>query len=286
MKKTIIYIMSNVRSGSTLLEHLLSQNDNAVTVGELHQLHSFYHHGPIGKTIGYVCGCGVELRKCTFWNEIVDELKSRGYEEVLNTRVEDTGKFILCSNKGREKSNIVATNLINCLYELLFTKTNKNIIIDSSKNPWHGLTIYKNTKFDFKIIYIKRDIRAVTLSKIKWEKRQKKRTLNNYKVLLRTKLHELKIENCLSEIGNKDKICITYKQLSQCPEKTIHEIGKKFNIIYSDLSEYMMPINNQHPIAGTPNRFTKRKIIYDDSWEAIIKDRPFFNIIGKILDKV
>ena len=69
MKKTIIYVMSDVRSGSTLLENILSNAPNTLSVGELHHLDSHLYKGKWGRPWNWTCSCGKSIDNCKFWNK-------------------------------------------------------------------------------------------------------------------------------------------------------------------------------------------------------------------------
>jgi len=47
-----------------------------------------------------------------------------------------------------------------------------------------------------------------------------------------------------------------------------------------------MYVENDHTIAGTPQRFTKRPIAYDNSWEKIYEGKPVLSLLGKVMNKI
>src|SRR5207237_7541437 len=68
-KCTVIYVMADVRSGSTLLENILSKSDETVSVGELALLKGhILHRGP-GIKWNWNCSCGTPVMECSFWKD-------------------------------------------------------------------------------------------------------------------------------------------------------------------------------------------------------------------------
>jgi hypothetical protein len=281
--KTILYIMSDVRSGSTLLENILSKAPNVICVGELHHLDSHLHKGKWGKTWNWKCSCGKSIGNCEFWEKILANLQNKKIE-LENTSLRPVNKVNAFSEKDK-KYNLKVIKLINEIYKAIFEETNVNVIIDSSKHTDHGIMLYKNSDYKIKIIYLKRDIRAVVLSKAKWAKKFKTPEKNIYTILRRTKIRDIKLKRKIKEIPNDDVIKIEYEQLALHPKSTINKIIEKFHISHFKVPEYF-DIENNHTIGGTPNRFEKNKIVLDNTWMKKSKQKPLFHIIGKIIDRI
>lgn len=278
-KKTIIYIMSDVRSGSTLLENILSNAPNTISVGELHHLDSHLYKGKWGKTWNWACSCGKSLNECKFWKTVFSNLEKKNIK-VSNTSIRPISKD--------NKSNIVDYNLevikhIDEIYDAIFEENDVNIIIDSSKNTAHGQLLYNNSKYNIKIIYLKRDIRAVAISKAKWAEKFKQNEKNLFNILRRTKIHDIKLKKALKTIDPNRLIEIKYEALAKEPQQTIEQLVQKFGLPSFEVPEYM-DFSNNHTIGGTPNRFEKSPIKYDDKWKKISKRKPVFHVVGKTLD--
>jgi hypothetical protein len=281
MAKTIIYIMSDLRSGSTLLENVLSNAPNILSVGELHHLNSYLYHKKVGRTSRWKCSCGKSFENCVFWSKIISTLKDRDVE-ISKTAIIPDNKYS-SENSIHKKENKRVIKLIDEIYSAIFHEYNINYIIDSSKTPWQGMGLYSYSDFNIKIIYLKRDIRAVTLSKLKWTKKLHNNNRNIYKTLKYTKSYDNEIKKYIKQIKSKDIIKVKYEQLAKSTNKTIKIVTRKYNMPQYDVPEYM-EYNNKHSVGGTPNRFEKSKIKYDSSWIKKSKQKPIFHIIGKIVE--
>ncbi len=275
--------MSDVRSGSTLLENILSNAPNTISVGELHHLDSHLYKGRWGKTWNWNCSCGKSITDCEFWKKVLHNLEKK------NIKIEDTSiKHFRKNYDKTEKNKIIQHNsktikLINHIYTAIFKETNTNVIIDSSKHTDHGIMLYKNSDYKVKIIYLKRDIRAVVFSKARWAKKFSQKEKSNYNILRRSKIYDMNLKRKIKSIPEKDVISIRYEELANYPQLIINKIANKFGLEYFEVPEYM-DFTNNHTIGGTPNRFVKSKIAYDNKWVKQSKRKPLFHIIGKLSD--
>lgn len=288
MKKSILYIISNARSGSTLLEYLLSSNDNTISVGELNNLDSHLNHGRLGKTWGWKCSCGEDFDKCSFWRKVFDELRARDIDYKNRTSIYENDRNIftkLISIKYDHILNKPVIDLLNNIYDVIFQDSGIQLIVDSSKNPLQGLALYKNLNADVKIIYLKRDIRAVVFSMQKWEKKHENKNSSLFKLLIISIAFHLKSRRCLQKVSSEDKYHLTYEKLAKYPQQAIDELMTYFGYASYPTPEYM-EYTNRHSVGGTPTRFEKRKIEYDDSWITKAKKRPVFSFLAKQLDKL
>jgi len=285
-KKTIIYIMSDVRSGSTLLENILSKSKEVISVGELYHLDSHLNKGKWGVTWGWRCSCGKEFQECGFWENIFHYLKEKGTSEISRTEVlKRTSFFRTKAHPLKNRVNTDTVNLINEIYTAIFNIYDCNIIVDSSKDESQLLALYENTEFDLKVIYLRRDIRAVTISKYKWALKFGKKRLNRYKVLIFSMLKNLRQRYVLKKIDKNNKVFIRYEDLARDTQNVLNKITLDLQMEQM-VAPIFMELREDHTVAGTPNRFQKRKIQYDDSWEKESKKDVLFHFLGSLLDKL
>src|SRR5881397_149559 len=72
-KPTVIYIISDRRSGSTLLENILSKSSEVTSVGELAMLKGhILKQGP-GERWNWNCSCGNSVMECVFWRSVLKD---------------------------------------------------------------------------------------------------------------------------------------------------------------------------------------------------------------------
>jgi len=281
-RQTIIYIMSNERSGSTLIENILSKSPQIVSVGETYLLGGYIHKVGPGFTWDWNCSCGNSLMECDFWNKIYRHLNIPDPREIKNT------KIIYPKRKDKDYQklkNEEVVSLMNQIYEAVFENTNCSIVVDSSKKAFHGTSLYQNSPYNFKFIYLRRDLRAVTFSKQKWRKRYGAKDISLFKLLIANYLQRLWCKFMLRKVDKKDVFYLNYEDFFENPQQILDDMSKFFGFDHYKMPKFMELVDD-HTIAGTPNRFEKRKIKYDAGWLSTAKKRPLINALGVILNKI
>lgn len=274
--------MSNQRSGSTLIENILSKSPQMVSVGESFLLSGHIQKIGPGSAWDWNCSCGSSLMECEFWNKVYQKLNISDPLTITNTMiVPPKGK----DARRQKEMNSEAKSLMNQIYGAIFEITNCCVLVDSSKEAYYGTSLYHNSPFNFKFIHLKRDLRAVSISKYNWRKKYNRKDVGLIKLLLANYLHRLKCKIMLRRVDKSDVFNLNYEEIFINPQKTLNDMSKFFGFDSYDVPEYM-ELNNDHTIAGTLNRFKKTKIKYDDRWESVAKKRPFFNVLGYVLNKI
>ena len=281
--QSIIYIMSNQRSGSTLIENILSKSSETVSLGESYLLGGYIHRTGPGEVFDWRCSCGATLEECKFWNEVYDQIGINHPGEIKSTKIVDPNDKEALPNQKELNEEVVM--LMNKIYKAIFKITGRRVLIDSSKEAYNGLELYRNSPYNFKFIYLKRDLRAVTISKQNWRKKYSKKDVGLIKLLLANYIHRLKCKLILFKVNKKDVFNINYEDFFKNPQQTLDEMSEFFGFAPFTVPEYMEP-SDDHTIAGTPNRVNKRKIQYDNRWSSVAKKKPFFNMLGYLLNKV
>lgn len=175
MDKTILYIVADSRSGSTLLENILSKSPDIISVGELYHLKEHLDKTGPGHIWDWKCSCGEEFTDCPFWTKVFHELYKDGINEISSTIIVENpslfSKIFRYKYLLENEANKRVIQLLESIYKAIFKIYSPNVIVDSSKNPAQGYCLYKELGYRVKIIYLKRNISAVALSKKRWWKK-------------------------------------------------------------------------------------------------------------------
>ncbi len=181
-KCTVIYVMSDVRSGSTLLENILSKSDELVSVGEMALLKNHILRVGPGEKWNWHCSCGnailaalsgpvhwttLPVNSDTFTTAIQWNFRSKKllagslFSSVFSKKLKQL-------NNRSYNQKTVHNNFK--IYRNIFSHSGKQFIVDSSKDPVQAYITYVNkpADIDVKILYLKRDLRAIAASKRKW----------------------------------------------------------------------------------------------------------------------
>lgn len=178
MKPLVIYIIGDNRSGTTLLDYLLSNHPKAVSVGELHHLNRYVYKGTTDESTDLKCSCGKYVETCSFWKDILKDVQfnkdfvtlydKQGpkwlfslpflYKSYLNKLLNNKKTY----NKGKE----IAKNRWK-LYHSIMRKSNKPIVIDSSKFAVEAFFLQKFNEGEIRFLHLERNIWEVALSKVR-----------------------------------------------------------------------------------------------------------------------
>lgn len=309
LEPLIVYIIGDNRSGSTLLDYLISSHPDGFSAGELHHIHGYYNKIGVGKRTDWKCSCGNFIQECPFWNEILEEAAITANSETRLERQELWWTFLfrqshekaldeLLSDKAfEEKGKAVSDNCWR-IYKTIMNKTGKRIIVDSSKNPFEAFYRNKYKQGNIKFLLLERDIRAIAYSnrmrteqltsevksflEIK-ERSIYKNLLLAYKVLLRNRLIAKRIQKLST---TEDVIMkVNYTDLASNPEEIMKRISSFLNVNYFAppllTNEYSY---TPHILGGSPSRYTKRAITPDNRWQAYYKKKIGANFMGHFLN--
>ncbi|AGF78363.1 sulfotransferase family protein [Desulfocapsa sulfexigens DSM 10523] len=275
---TLLFIASDVRSGSTLLDQLLGAHKQIQSVGELHHLDSHIKRKGPGWSWGWKCSCGDNIDTCPFWFKIQTEIKQRGvldWTEITTCSSKDPnvlkGVFLsilaltvpshtirrwlmgLLYNLEEElQTAIVRNEIVTCAFNV----SGCHLVVDSSKNPnvLMGYTLL-TPRPRLKVIHLIRDGRAVSFSK---NRRHHSRTTYSLIGFMRGITSWLyknsSILAVLKEIPAPQKLEIRYEDLCVAPRRELKKICVFLNIPYSDTMSQIDRIG-RHNIGGSPSRF-------------------------------
>jgi hypothetical protein len=294
-KITVIYIISDRRSGSTLLENILSKSNETVSVGELAMLKGhLLKEGP-GEIWNWNCSCGKPILQCEFWSNVLADMYDKNFETKINWPYKSI-KILAASllpfifkkylqNFIHTKKNIQTTERLNAVYTAIHNVSCKGFIIDSSKDPIQALAINECENIAAKFIWLSRDLRAITFSKLKRWKVNKRSNKKPLETLTDSFYYKKICAAALSCINKNNTIKINYEALAANPQKELDAICKKFGLQNYTAPEFM-ELSNDHTIAGTPGRFERKKIAADNSWKDFYTHHKMLNISGKVFNSL
>jgi len=230
----VIYIAGYGRSGSTILDILLSQSDQISGFGELTNL---MENGWINNEY---CSCGDRINECKFWAKI-----KKSWEESSPISVNE---YIILQKRYLNKYSIIKL-LKNSifkskkfkkfeestilLYKLLSKNSDKSYIIDSSKSPIRMYAL-KIMDINIDVIHLVRDGRAVANSLKRPLKKDLKKGIQediNSKTVYKTILAWMFSNMLVRILSNKlNYLVVRYEDLINDGERTIKNIEKKLDI--------------------------------------------------------
>ncbi len=294
-KITVIYIISDRRSGSTLLENMLSKSEEIISVGELAMLKGHIDKQGPGIFWNWNCACGKPILDCEFWSKVLENI----YEENFQTKTKwpfKSSKITVASFFPQSacktlwkfintKNNHKTINILDEIYKTVSAISSKKIIVDSSKDPMHALAISQCKNVDAKFIWLTRDVRAITVSKLKRAKANKSSDKGAVRTLYSTLFFKKLCAAVLSCLKNHTTLKVNYEALAANPQQELDKICNHFGLKNFNSPDYMELIND-HTIGGTPTRFERRPVAADESWKNFYKNKPVLNVFGKFANSL
>jgi len=183
------------------------------------------------------------------------------------------------------KRNIRTIESLNTVYTAIAHISGKKFIIDSSKDPLQALAINECKNIDAKYIWLSRDLRAITFSKLKRWKVNKRSDKKPLETLTDSFYYKKICAAVLKNIPKKNFIKIDYEALADNPQKELDRICSKLGLQKYPAPLYM-ELSNDHTIAGTPGRFERKAITADNSWKEFYKSKKILNTLGKVFNSL
>jgi hypothetical protein len=295
IRPLLLYIASDVRSGSTLLDLLLGGHPQIVSVGEIQYLNSHFRREGIGYSWQWLCTCGERFDVCPFWSIVnkITENKLKTPLTDLDTKVNRTNAtFPLTMLSDRSLGYLaryyspIGQNLNaakNCweIIDIIHTITDKPVIVDSSKTAEQLRFLYRFRPASIRMIYLIRDGRGVVYSKMNRvrdsvSKASKSWVLENVKIFL-----------IMTKLPKTQRLILRYEDLCRSPEITI---GKVIDFINVPSQQIEFSKTERHNVGGSPHRFnySDTTIRLDERWRNGLspRDLKVFACVGGWLNRL
>jgi hypothetical protein len=288
----VLYIGGMGRSGSTLLEVMLSRIQGTCSVGELRYI---WERGPVEDVL---CSCGARFSACSFWQAVGEEAFG-GWDELDIAHVLELSRhidrhrylpFLLRPQLSAdfEQRFEEYADLLRRLYRAIRTVSRADVVVDATKDPPYAYLLRGVKGLDLRLVHLVRDSRGVAYS---WTKavvrpevtdrvaymarvapaRMALRWLD-YNVLF----HALGI----SAAGRSKRLLLRYESLVADPRGALGAILSHAGVdvgvdALSFLDNGEMRRAELHTISGNPLRFDRGplRVRLDDEWKRRMKRR-------------
>ena len=273
-KIKLIYIASNGRSGSTLLDMMVGKHKLCHTLGEFQMLTIDY------KLNLQPCGCGSKVSECIFWSDIYRQQKrvlTKG--NIDKFRKDATGKVLRVNEiaqimfgkkidrKAIDKYGYENFQVMKTIHEKVNTIQTIEYLIDASKDPYRLKWLIQSNYFDIFVLHIIKRPEAFVYS----TQKQEKKFTNRLRITIRMSFRWV-IENyiifkvCNKYLPPNHYIKIKYEEFCLDPNKELNQIFDVINLPKNNtLSDSFSHIN--HAISGNTMRFKSDTIKLDEKWK-------------------
>lgn len=269
----LVYICSNGRSGSTLLEMMISRSNTCFTVGEFQVLPIDLIHNT------QPCGCGVSVSMCNFWNNVLNN----DTETIKNSSISRFRNF----GAGKVLRYIEILELLTNLkfstqpkkkycdenFSILQNVKNEvkdpiKYIVDASKDPYRLKWLTNTSQFNIKVLHIIKQPEAFVYSMTKNELGILKKYLLTIRFSLRWIVENLIISRVIHKYINKTNFKkIRYEEFCTDNVQSMKKIYNFLEIEDQNINENISYFHNNHAISGNKIRFKNTIIKLDEKWK-------------------
>lgn len=275
----IIYILSNGRSGSTLLDVLLGAHPNMWTLGEA-QLLPWMVRENVDP-----CGCGQPVFECKFWRSILPEIPfgSSG-NPIENFRETPGGGRVLRWNhlldlhrgriSSRKQKAAAGYGQLNAQYFNLVREAAQAYcgnpvrwLVDSSKDPYRLLWLQCSGLFEIRVIHLVKDPRAFVYS---MAKKGSPSVAPNMAVRMTGRWlveNLLDLRLCRTAFPPAQTTIVRYEELASQPQQTLARLADWLGLGNPDAMIEGWPTSTNHGISGNTMRWKKAEIQLDTRWK-------------------
>lgn len=278
----VVYIAGWGRSGSTLVDQILGESLQTISIGELHSIWDVDWSMQL-------CSCGQVIFSCSFWSEVFNEVALRyGLSSLeafrrygLQMRNDSARTRHLFRILRRSSDSDIDTYLkvLLTIYEAVLHVSKASVVIDSSKHPSPLAYLAKSTVVELTVVHLIRDPRAVAYS---WSQRPGGRDALVGESVGRPPRHGVvhsviwwRVWNYLiKRIGHLQVDNYhpwRYEDLAKSPQRAFHELADQLVLSLPEqtfASQSVVVLKPKHTVAGNPRRHQvgRTRIEPDEAW--------------------
>jgi hypothetical protein len=285
----VLFIGGLPRSGSTLLERMLSQLDGVWSVGEL------VHLWRRGLEENMLCGCGARFRDCPFWSQVGQEAFG-GWDAVdlaellaLKARVDRNRYLPLMILPGLWPPYRARLDRYLMMLEQLFRAVRRvaggPVVVDATKHASHAFLLRRVRGLDLRVVHLIRDSRGVAFS---WTKQLRRLevvdreanmiTYHPLRMSARWVTHNL-LFHLLHGLG-VPTLRLRYESLVRDPAGELARVLGHAGRSAADgeldfVGDGWVELGSSHALAGNPMRFSSGRVPLrvDEEWRGKMRRR-------------
>jgi hypothetical protein len=283
----VLFIAGAARSGSTLVDRVLGMQDGFCSTGEL----QFIWQRSFGEN--QLCGCGSPFHECDFWRQVSDRafgVEPQDVDEVdacrMKAEVDCKRHMPWLFVKGPPRSRTALSEyggLIERLYRSILDVSGDRVIVDSSKDPRHGLVLSRLSNIELHVVHLVRDPRAVAFS---WGRSRKRPEIHwKSQEMMRQPVREAAARwtthNAVVELlcASASSSCrVRYEDFVADPHRALESMLARYGWdgeMRGNGTPGEVVLEPSHSVAGNPMRFKNGplSVKLDDEWRTSMPRR-------------
>ena len=289
-KGRIVYVMSDTRSGSTLLDQLLGAHDRTMSLGEVQHLVAYVRQDRAIYDPDHPleCSCGTRVEKCIFWQSVERRLgRPLGALKLVpriiggpesrrrRNRLARSLVWRVLKKYPASFSNLLVSKIVNSrgvamdsfdLFDAILQVRDLDYLIDSSKGPLRFRSLFDYRPERMMALVLARDYRGTIHSKMK-RGRDLKQSANTWAARL------TQIKQHTQDVPKQQLLRVRYEDICNDPRAELGRICEFLNIGFSE-KMLTRPTQDIHHLGGSPSKFdpAKKSIQLDQAYMNAFSD--------------
>jgi hypothetical protein len=265
----LLYVLSSGRSGSTLLELLLSTHPDVTTVGELHAL------GHVLDSAEQRCGCGSPMRACPVWSTVAaGHVVERAPVSVsLLREAPGVGRVI----RARWLTEVLrgwrgpmavrfADRTVEATADVLGAVAVAGVAqprwwVDASKDPYRFHLLATGSWRPLVALHVVRDPRGFVHAMAGTSLRR------TVRMALRWDVQQLLFARVATEVPRPARLRVRYEDLATSPADVLRRLAAALEVDPSRFAPERLREQRPHAVAGNAMRFDDRPVTLDERWK-------------------
>jgi hypothetical protein len=246
----------------------------------------------------HLCGCGVPFHDCDFWGEVtemafgvepaqVDEQTAERLKASVDAKWR-VPYMALPKVPHRQPELLAYGDLLRRLYGAILEVSGARVIVDSSKDPRHGLVLSRLPQIELHVVHLIRDPRGVVFS---WQRKRRRPEIHwkaqdmmvkgAWETATRWTTHNTVVELLSASAASYCRV--RYEDFVADPRTALARILEPYDWDHGT-PEGVRPghvdLEPTHTVAGNPMRFDKGalNVKLDEEWRRAMPVRERLSV--------
>ena len=274
----LVYVLSNGRSGSTLLDLLLGSHPRVWTLGELqvlpHELRE--QRAP--------CGCGEPVGACPFWTGVLPELETDGAPPRLEhfREAHGFGRVVrpehLCDLvRGRAHGARAASaaayadrtvSVLRAAWRAALERSTEPVewLVDASKDPYRLLWLRHHPELDLRVVHLYKDPRAFVHAMRRGHERG--RATTTLRFAARWRIENGLMSRLYRTLPAERRLALHYEDLAADPAAACTRVARVLDVRPDRFDPSTFRERENHAISGNSMRWREEGVVLDETWRS------------------
>jgi hypothetical protein len=265
---SVVYLAGYGHSGSTLMNMVLNGHSKILGAGGVagYRSRDIRKRNSSKAKTEKLCSCGAEVSQCLFWRQIFQGMEKETAHglSLYQSKIDfilGRQRFIHFDKKRVDIEHYLS--VMEKIYSRLLKISGKNIVVDSSREPYRIYLLAKSEKIDLTILHLVRDVRGCVAS-------MKKKEPFLIRPTVSWVLRNLEVELIKFRHPEVKHVFVRYEDFVNSPQAVLKSLLKQIGL---DFEPDMLRFRSHevHDYSGNQHKQDRdlpEKIISNQDWKS------------------